>query len=192
MKPGRRPSKSGSASRPTRRGATASTPALFVYGSLMHKKYWRQALGARDATAVRLTAARLRGWRRWWNGVRRSYGGAVLNMKRAEGHEVWGALVEGLTAEAWARLDRQERSHLPRQRVLVVTPRGRRVWAECYRQRVRGPERKPARAYVSAVRAGAKRLGAAATRNVEADVKRLMESLASWSPTGKRRRTSRS
>jgi gamma-glutamylcyclotransferase (GGCT)/AIG2-like uncharacterized protein YtfP len=156
---------------------------LFVYGSLMHRKYWRHALGAREAGAVRLTAARLRGWRRWWNGVRPSYGGSVLNMKRAAGHEIWGAVVRGLSAEAWARLDAQEQSHMPRQRVMVVAARGKRMWAYCYRQRVRGPERRPAPGYVAAVRAGARGLGSMASRNVEADVARLAKRLAPRSPS---------
>lgn len=161
------------------RATPRKTPTLFVYGSLMHKKYWRHALGAREAAAVRLTPARLRGWRRWWNGRRPSYGAAVLNMKRAEGHEMWGAVVRGLSEDAWARLDAQERSHLPRARVLVVTTGGRRLWAYCYRQRGAGPERRPAADYVRAVRGGAKALGSAVARDVEADVARLEATLRS-------------
>jgi len=178
--------KRGLPRRPGRRAArhqvVRDVPTLFVYGSLMHKKYWRHALGAKKAATVRLKPARLRGWRRWWNGVRRGYGGGVLNMKRAAGHEIWGAVVEGLSAEAWARLDRQERSHLPRQRVMVVTPHGKRMWAYCYRQRVRGPERWPAADYVAAVLAGAKWLGRAVSRNVEEDVARLASALSRRSP----------
>lgn len=143
----------------------------------MHKKYWRHALGARGAASVRLIPARLRGWRRWWNGRRPSYGGAVLNMRRAEGHEMWGAVVRGLPEAAWARLDAQERSHLPRERILVVTEGGRRVWAYCYRQRGGGPERRPAADYVRAVRGGAKALGPAVAWDVEADVARLEAAL---------------
>ena len=157
--------------------ARRKTPALFVYGSLLHKKYWRRALGPKEAARIKLVAARAPGWRRWWTGVRRNYGGAVLNMKRATGYAMWGALVEGLSAEAWARLDAQERSHLPRQRVLVVTARGRRVAADCYRQRIRGAEGRPAADYVAAVRAGARRLGTAASRDVEADIARVMAKL---------------
>ncbi len=139
----------------------------------MHRKYWRAIVGAREAGEIRITPARLRGWRRCWNGVRPSYGGAVLNMKRDPAVRFWGGLVRGLSAEAWTRLDEQERSHLPRTRVMVVTAGGRRVWAYCYRQRVRGPERRPAAEYVAAVRAGAKALGAVVARDVEADVVRL-------------------
>lgn len=151
-------------------------PALFVYGSLMHRKYWRGIVGAR-AAAVRITPARVNGWRRWWNGVRPSYGAAVLNMKREAGTRFWGGLVEGLSEEVWARLDEQERSHLPRTRVMVVTARGRRVWAYCYRQRVRGPERMPAAGYIAAVRGGAKALGSVVSRDVELELKRLREAL---------------
>ncbi|HEU4334159.1 MAG TPA: gamma-glutamylcyclotransferase family protein, partial [Candidatus Eisenbacteria bacterium] len=139
------------------RSATAArrkTPALFVYGSLLHKKYWRRALGTKAIARIKLVAARAPGWRRWWSGVRRNYGGAVLNMKPASGYAMWGAIVEGLSVEAWARLDAQERSHLPRQRVLVVTARGRRVAADCYRQRGRRAEGRPAANYVAAVREG--------------------------------------
>ena len=143
----------------------------------MHRKYWRGIVGAKEAGEIRITPARLRGWRRWWNGVRPSYGGAVLNMKRDPAARFWGGLVWGLSAEAWTRLDDQERSHLPRTRVMVVTAGGRRVWAYCYRQRVRGPERKPAAAYVAAVRAGAKTLGGVVSRDVEADVVRLRRRL---------------
>jgi gamma-glutamylcyclotransferase (GGCT)/AIG2-like uncharacterized protein YtfP len=152
---------------------TARTPALFVYGSLMHKKYWRRAVGSEEAAAIRLIPARLKGWRRWWNGVRRGYGGSLLNLKRAPGHVVWGAVVEGLSPEAWERLDAQESTHLPRERVMVVTERGRRMWAHCYRQRVRGPEGTPAADYLAAVRMGANALGSAVARNVEEDVRRL-------------------
>ncbi len=160
-----------------KRSGRRAIPALFVYGSLMHKKYWRHALGSVESAAVRLRPARLGGWRRLWNGVRRGYGGAVLNMRRAPGHVVWGAVVECLGPEAWARLDRQERSHLPRERVMVVTEHGRRLWAECYRQRVRGPERRPSADYLAAVRMGARALGNAVSRNVEEDVRRLMGAL---------------
>ncbi|MEK7349029.1 MAG: gamma-glutamylcyclotransferase [Candidatus Eisenbacteria bacterium] len=148
-------------------------PALFVYGSLMQRKYWRSVVGAKAAAAIRIAPARLRGWKRWWNGVRPSYGGAVLNLKRDSERHLWGGVVEGLSEEACARLDEQERSHLPRARVVVVTARGRRIWAYCYRQRVRGPERRPAAGYVTAVRAGAKALGTTVSRDVEVDVARL-------------------
>jgi gamma-glutamylcyclotransferase (GGCT)/AIG2-like uncharacterized protein YtfP len=165
-----------------KRTARRATPALFVYGSLLHKKYWRHAIGSIESAAIRLKPARLRGWRRWWNGVRRGYGGAVLNMKRAPGHVIWGAVVEGLSPEAWAALDRQERSHLPRERVMIVTEHGRRLWAVCYRQRVRGPERRPSPDYVAAVRAGAHALGVSVSRNVEDDVRRLAIFLAARRP----------
>jgi hypothetical protein len=101
----------------------------------------------------------------------------VLNLKRAPGGELWGGLVEGLSHEIWARLDEQERSHLPRTRVMVVTARKRRVWAYCFRQRVEGPERWPVPGYVAAVRAGAKSLGTKVSRDVEAEVARLREAL---------------
>ena len=163
-------------SKPRRRGR-AKAPNLFVYGSLMHPKYWRGILGADAVSRPRIRAARLRGWKRCWNGVRPSYGGAVLNLKRDAKGSLWGGLVTGLTAEAWARLDEQERSHLPRTRFMVVTASGRRAWAHGFRQRARGPERKPAADYIAAVRAGAKALGAVVSRDVEDDVARLMKSL---------------
>jgi len=140
----------------------------------MHPKYWRAIVGVRASSSLRITAARLRGWRRCWNGVRPSYGGAVLNLRKDPRGALWGGVVTGLTEAIWARLDEQERSHLPRTRVLVVTARGRRVWANCYRQRVRGPERRPAVGYVAAVRAGARALGPAVSRDVEGDVRRLL------------------
>lgn len=150
--------------------------ALFVYGSLMHPKYWRPIVGAAAARSLKIVPARLRGWRRVWNGVRPSYGGAVLNMRREVGAAMWGGLVTGLTPEIWARLDRQERSHLPRARI-VVSARGRRATAYCYRQRVKGHERRPTAAYVRAVRAGAKALGRAVSRDVEREVRRMREAL---------------
>jgi len=149
------------------------SPNLFVYGSLMHPKYWRAIVGVRASSSLRIRAARLRGWRRCWNGVRPSYGGAVLNLRKEPRGVLWGGVVTGLTGEIWARLDEQERSHLPRTRVLVMTARGRRMWAYCYRQRLRGPERRPAAGYMAAVRAGARALGAAVSRDVEGDVRRL-------------------
>jgi len=157
---------------------TASTSALFVYGSLLHRKHWRGVVGAREASSIRITAARLRGWRRAWNGGRPSYGGAVLNLKRDPKGLLWGGVVTGLSEEVMARLDAQERSHLPRSRVLVVTARGRRVWATCYRQRKQKPERKPAAWYMRSVRAGAKAIGPVVSRDVEADVARLKSALS--------------
>jgi len=148
-------------------------PALFVYGSLMDRSFWRGVIGARAAASLRIAEARLRGWRRCWNGVRPDLGGAVLNLKRDPDGFLWGGLVMGLSEETWAKLDEQESSHLPRTRVMVVTVRGRRVWAHCYRQRVRGSEGWPGARYLRAVRVGAKRLGATVSRDVEADVSRL-------------------
>lgn len=116
------------------RHAHARTPALFVYGSLLNRENWKSVLGAAGARAITLTPARLRGWRRNWNGVGHSYGGMVLNLTRDAGAAMWGAIVRGLSAETWALLDEQEHSHLPRSRVLVVTARGRRVY-----RRVRSP-----------------------------------------------------
>jgi hypothetical protein len=147
--------------------------ALFVYGSLMERKHWRGAVGARRAASLKIVPARLRGWRRCWNGVRSSWGESVLNLKRDGRWHLWGGLVTGLDAEAMAYLDDQERSHLPRTRVLVVTARGRRVWAHCYRQRVHGPEGWPAVSYLNAVRSGAKSLGGVVARDVAADLVRL-------------------
>jgi gamma-glutamylcyclotransferase (GGCT)/AIG2-like uncharacterized protein YtfP len=149
------------------------SPALFVYGSLMDRAFWRPVIGARAATTIQITQARLRGWRRSWNGVRPDLGGAVLNLARDPKGFLWGGLVTGLSEETWAKLDEQESSHLPRTRVMVVTVGGRRVWAHGYRQRIRGPERWPGPRYLRAVRLGAKRLGATASRDVEADVARL-------------------
>lgn len=153
------------------------TPALFVYGSLLNRENWKSVLGAAAARAIQLTPVRLRGWRRNWNGVGHSYGGMVLNLKRDAGAAMWGALVTGLSAETWALLDEQERSHLPRSRVLVVAARGRRVWAYCYRQRFNGPEGRPRPAYLATVRKGAKSIGGPLRRDVEADVGRLLEKL---------------
>jgi hypothetical protein len=149
------------------------TPALFFYGSLMDRRFWRSVIGAPAAASLRMTEARLRGWRRCWNGVRPDLGGAVLNLKRDPKGFLWGGVVLGLSEAAWAKLDEQESSHLPRSRVLVVTARGRRVWAYCYRQRVNGPEGWPGARYLRAVRGGAKAMGRTASRDVEADVARL-------------------
>jgi len=82
------------------RRARAWVPSLFVYGSLMHPKYWRGILGAGAASRPRIRAAKLRGWKRCWNGVRPSYGAAVLNLKQDPKGALWGGLVTGLTAEA--------------------------------------------------------------------------------------------
>ena len=153
--------------------AARRTPALFFYGSLMDRRFWRGVIGARAAASLRMAEARLRGWRRCWNGVRPDLGGAVLNLKRDPKGFLWGGLVLGLSEEAWAELDDQERSHLPRTRVMVATKRGRRVWAYCYRQRIGGPERWPGARYLRAVRGGAKAMGVTASRDVEADVERL-------------------
>lgn len=166
-------------------------PNLFVYGSLMHPKYWRAIVGVRASSSLRIKAARLRGWRRCWNGVRPSYGGAVLNLRKDPQGALWGGVVTGLTEENWARLDEQERSHLPRTRILVVTARGRRMWAYCYRQRVRGSERIPAAGYVAAVRAGAKALGSVVSRDVEGDVRRLLLLASMGPPTARGRGSSR-
>ena len=153
-------------------------PALFVYGSLMSKKYWQKIVGSKGVADLKIGPAKLKGWRRWWNGHRPSYGGSVLNLKRAPNGEMWGGLVTGLSKDAWNRLDAQESSHLPRQRFIVETEEGERVPAYAYRQRRRGPERPeraPKPAYIAAVVAGARALGRLATHDVKAEVKRLRE-----------------
>jgi gamma-glutamylcyclotransferase (GGCT)/AIG2-like uncharacterized protein YtfP len=167
----------GSGGRAAGRPKGRSATALFVYGSLMHRSYWRHALGAREAGRIRLIAARVRGWRRCWNGLRPSYGAAVLNLRKDADGLVWGAVVQGLSAAAWSLLDDQEQSHLPREGVLAVTARGQRIRAECYRQRTRAEERMPARSYVAAVRAGARALGPSVSQDVEGDLVRLREVL---------------
>jgi hypothetical protein len=138
----------------------------------MHRKYWRGVAGAKPPRRANRRAAP--GLEALVERRAPPLRGAVLNLKRDPRGYLWGGLVEGLSEEEWMRLDEQERSHLPRTRVMVVTARGRRVWAYCYRQRVRGPERMPATGYLAAVRAGAKALGGAVMRDVEADVARLL------------------
>ena len=157
----------------------AIVPALFVYGSLMSKKYWRDIVGSKGAANLKIRPAKLKGWRRWWNGHRPSYGGSVLNLKRAADASMWGGLVTGLTKEAWEKLDKQVASHLPRARVHVETKDGERVLAYTYRQKRRGPEGVPKSAYVAAVVAGAKALGWLARHDVGAEVKRLQENVTS-------------
>ncbi|HET9950875.1 MAG TPA: gamma-glutamylcyclotransferase family protein, partial [Candidatus Eisenbacteria bacterium] len=92
--------------------AARRSPALFFYGSLMDRSFWRGVIGARAAASLRLVPARLRGWRRCWNGVRPDLGGAVLNLARDPKGHLWGGLVLGLSEETWAKLDEQESSHL--------------------------------------------------------------------------------
>jgi cation transport regulator ChaC len=107
---------------------------LFAYGSLMSADGFRSALGER-ADALRFEVATLHGWRRAWNAYRPDWDGAVLNIEPDASATVVGVLIDGLAEEDWARLDAQEETHLPRERVSVELKNGERVAAETYRMR---------------------------------------------------------
>jgi hypothetical protein len=107
---------------------------LFAYGTLMGADGFRSALGDR-AAALSFQVARLSGWRRAWNAYRPDWEGAVLNIEPDPSAIVVGVLVDGLTDGDWARLDEQERTHLPRERVTVELADGERLPADTYRMR---------------------------------------------------------
>jgi gamma-glutamylcyclotransferase (GGCT)/AIG2-like uncharacterized protein YtfP len=138
---------------------------LFAYGTLMGAEGFRSALGDR-AAHLSFRVARLAGWKRAWNAYRPEWDGAVLNIEPDPKGVVVGVLVEGLTEDDWARLDAQESTHLPRERVTVELEGGERVRADTYRMRkasYRGPH---AARYESTVRSRAQAAGAEVYENL--------------------------
>jgi gamma-glutamylcyclotransferase (GGCT)/AIG2-like uncharacterized protein YtfP len=107
---------------------------LFAYGTLMAPEGLREALGDRADKLV-LRPARLPGWRRIWNVFRPEWNGGVLNAEPFPGAAIVGVLVEVLSEEDFARLDAQEATHLPREKVYVEPIGGEVVHAEIYRRR---------------------------------------------------------
>ncbi len=79
---------------------------LFVYGLLMGPEGLRDALGERKTGTLRLRPARLGGWRRIWNVYHPDWNGATLNVEPRPEDTVVGVLVEGLSEEDFAVLDR--------------------------------------------------------------------------------------
>jgi hypothetical protein len=114
-----------------RRGAVS----LFVYGLLMGPEGLRDALGEHRSSTLKLRPARLPGWRRIWNVYHPDWNGATLNVEPRADDAVVGVLVEGLSEEDLAVLDRLEASLLPRETVYVQPIDGEAVSAQLYWRR---------------------------------------------------------
>ena len=131
---------------------------LFAYGTLMAADGLREALGERAASLV-LRPARLPGWRRIWNVFRPEWNGGVLNVEPSPESVTVGMLVEGLTEADFARLDAQEATHLPREKVYVEPIGGEVLRAEIYRRKRGNHIGKPSGRYKAVVLERAYRAG---------------------------------
>src|SRR5512145_2970575 len=107
---------------------------LFAYGTLMTAEGFRPVVGSR-ADSMTFRVARLPGWRRIWNVYREEWGGGVLNVEPMANSSVVGILVDGLTENDFATLDRQEATHLPREQVFVQPEWGDAEPAQLYWRR---------------------------------------------------------
>jgi hypothetical protein len=131
---------------------------LFAYGTLMTAEGCRRMLGSR-ADGFTYRVARLPGWRRVWNVHSDFWGGGVLNVERAEGCSVLGVVVEELTEEDLATLDRGEPTHLPRDLVVVQPDWGDPVPAQLYWRRKGNHTGKPSTRYLALVLERAREAG---------------------------------
>jgi hypothetical protein len=137
---------------------------LFAYGTLMTPDGLAQALGER-ASSLRFRPARLAGWRRIWNSYREEWAGGVLNAEPRADSTIQGVLIEGLLPEDLARLDEQEKTHLPRQAVVVETDEGA-VPADMYIARHPDYSGRPSARYLAIVLGRARQAGPAVLESV--------------------------
>jgi len=138
---------------------------LFAYGTLMTADGLRVALGAR-ADAMTYRVARLFGWRRVWNAYREEWGGGVLNLEPSDAASVVGVLIEGLSEEDIALLDRLESSHLPREQVFVQPEWGDPEGAQLYWRRKGNHTGGPSPRYLAIVLERARTAGDAVFESV--------------------------
>jgi len=141
---------------------------LFAYGTLMAAEGLRVAVGLR-ADLMTFRVARLPGWRRVWNAYREDWGGGVLNLEPAATSSVVGILIDGLTDEDFASLDRQESTHLPRESVYVQPEWGDAEPAQLYWRRKGNHTGGPSARYLAVVLERARQAGAAVFESVNAD-----------------------
>ncbi len=132
---------------------------LFVYGLMMGPEGLSDALGDRKTGTLRLRPARLPGWRRIWNVYHPDWKGATLNVEPRPEATVVGVLIEGLSEEDFAVLDRRESSRVPRETVYVQPMDGDPVSAELYWKRKGNQEGRPSGPYRSIVQQRAYRAG---------------------------------
>jgi hypothetical protein len=132
---------------------------LFVYCLMMGPEGLRDALGDRKTGTLRLRPARLTGWRRIWNVYHPDWNGATLNVEPKPEDSVVGVLIEGLSEEDFAVLDRREASLLPRETIYVQPMDGDPVSAQLYRRRKGNHEGRPSTQYRSMVQQRAYRAG---------------------------------
>lgn len=137
---------------------------LFAYGTLMTVDGLAQALGDR-ASSLRFRPARLPGWRRIWNAYREEWAGGVLNAEPQAEAAILGVLIEGLGPEDMARLDDQEKSHLPRERVMVEADGGS-LPADMYICRHPDYDGRPSARYLTVVLGRARQVGEAVLESV--------------------------
>jgi hypothetical protein len=138
---------------------------LFAYGTLMTADGLRAVLGAR-AEAMTYRVARLPGWRRIWNVYREEWRGGVLNLEPSPEGSVVGVLIDGLSEEDLALLDRQESTHLPREMVCVQPEWGDPETAQLYWRRKGNHAGKPSARYVAIVLERARQAGSAVFESV--------------------------
>jgi hypothetical protein len=132
---------------------------LFVYCLMMGPEGLSDALGDRKTGTLRLRPARLPGWRRIWNVYHPDWKGATLNVEPRPEATVVGVLIEGLSEEDFAVLDRRESSRVPRETVYVQPMDGDPVSAELYWKRKGNQEGRPSGPYRSIVQQRAYRAG---------------------------------
>ena len=141
---------------------------LFAYGTLMAPDGFRETLGARVSTFT-FRVARLPGYRRVWNTYREEWGGGVLNAEPQEGASLVGVLIEGLTDDDFALLDRLESSHLPREQVYVQPDWGEPEPAQLYLRRKGNHTGAPSARYLAIVLERARLAGDAVFESVSRD-----------------------
>lgn len=133
---------------------------LFAYGTLMTAEGLRAVVGDR-ADSMSFRVARLPGFRRVWNAYREEWGGGILNVEPMADGSVVGVLVDGLTDEDFASLDRQESTHLPREQVYVQPEWGDSEPAQLYWRRKGNHLGAPSARYLGVVLERARQAGAA-------------------------------
>jgi hypothetical protein len=140
---------------------------LFAYGTLMTAEGFRSVVGPR-ADSLSFRVARLSGWRRIWNVYRDEWGGGVLNLEPRADAFVVGILVDGLTDDDFASLDRQEATHLPRDQVYVQPEWGDAEQAQLYWRRKGNHLGSPSPRYLAVVLERARQAGDAVFLSVSA------------------------